>query len=66
MLFGRTIDKYVATSIITYKLISYSDQQYSIAKCDTQHDAVKWICRNIRSKDAVLMIWKDVKNGIQK
>lgn len=66
MLFGRTIEKHVATPIITYKLISYGDTMYSIAKCDTQHDSIKWICRNIRHKDAVLMIWEDVKSGIQK
>lgn len=66
MLFGRTIEKYVATSIITYKLISYGDVKYSIAKCDLQHDKINWICRNINNKDAVLLIWEDVKRGIQK
>lgn len=66
MLLGRTIDTHVATSIITYKLISYSDKVYSIAKCDVQHDTVNWICRNIRNKDAAMLIWEDVKRGIQK
>lgn len=66
MLFGKTIDKHIATSIITYKLISYGDKIYSIAKCDIQHNTTKWICRNINCKDAVMMIWEDVKNGVQK
>lgn len=66
MYFGKKLAVHVATSVITYKLISYGDEFYSIAKCDVVHDSIKWIARNIRNKDAIMLIWNDVINGAQK
>lgn len=66
MYFGKTIDELNATDIITYKYISYGDVFYSISKVDTKHDSIKYIARNIRNKQAIDLIWNDVKNRIQK
>lgn len=66
MNFGKRIDTYIATSVITYKFICFGGTAYTIMKHDVVHDSIYYICRNIRNKDAAFMIWQDVKNGIQK
>ena len=66
MLFGRTVETYEATSVITYKLISYGDESFTIWKCDVVHDKMTSICRCIKSHEAVKLIWSDVVAGIQK
>lgn len=66
MLFGKIIDKHVATEVITYQLISYENKVFSIAKRDIKHDTTKWIIRNIHNKQGVMLIWNDVIAGIQK
>ena len=52
--------------IKTYKFICFGGTAYTIMKCDTVHDSIYYICRNIRNKDAAFLMWQDVKNGIQK
>ena len=44
MYIGKRLDTYVATTVITYKLISYGNVFYSIAKCDIVHDSTKMDC----------------------
>lgn len=66
MLFGKIIETYQATDVITYKLVSYENVSFSIWKCDTKHDRTKNICGCIKSRDAVMLIWSDVLAGLQK
>lgn len=66
MYFGKIIDEIKTTDIITYKYISYGDAFYTISKVDTKHDSIKYIARNIRNKQAIDLIWNDVKNRTQK
>ena len=71
MLFTKCIAEHPATDVITYKLMAHSSNgnyihSYSIWKVNIIDGNVDKICRSIKCKMAVNMIWGDVINGLQK
>lgn len=70
MLFTKCIAEHKATDIITYRLMAHMDYKrphsYSIWKVNVMDDHADKICRGIKSKIAINLIWGDILNGIQK
>lgn len=70
MLFTKCLAEHVATEVITYRLMVHTDynrpHSHSIYKVNVMDGHVDKICRNIKSKMAVNLIWGDILNGIQK
>lgn len=77
MLLGHTVETHKANDLVTYKLIQndvvgMGDRDgvfnFTIWKCTVTSSGVsrKRIVDGIRNKDAVYMIWEDVKKGEQK
>lgn len=64
----HTIDRYKATDRIVYKLLECIGYTivYQIIKYDTQSETSTYIARNVKSKDAIMLIWNDVLHGEQK
>lgn len=70
MLFTKCLSEHPATDVITYRLMVHSDGRrpysYSIWKVNIMDGNIDKICRSIKSKMAVNLIWGDILNGIQK
>ena len=74
MMLSKTIEKIQKNECLQYVLLQNNVVgmgendgvfSYSIEKKYNNND-IQWIARNIKNKNAIMLIWDDVKNGLQK